>query len=47
MSKSDDPNEFVFDSISQHETQKNAFYNFDAQCFDSNTIAKLTNMANV
>ena len=46
MSKSDNPNEFVFNSISQHERQKNTFYNFDAQCFDSNTIAKLSNMAN-
>ena len=47
MSESDNPSEFVFNSISQSERQKNAFYSFDAQCFDSNTIAKLTNMANV
>jgi hypothetical protein len=47
MSESDNPNEFVLNSIGQHERQKNAFYSFDAQCFDSNTIAKLSNMANV
>jgi len=47
MSESDNPNEFVFNSIGQHERQKNAFYSFDAQCFDSNTIAKLNKMANV
>ena len=46
MSESDNPNEFVFNSIGQHERQKNAFYSFDAQCFDSNTIAKLSKMAN-
>ena len=47
MSESDNHNEWVFNSIGQNERQKNVFYNFDAQCFDSNTIAKLSNMANV
>ena len=47
MSESDNHNEWVFNSIGQNERQKNAFYSFDAQCFDSNTIAKLSNMANV
>ena len=28
MSEGDDPNEFVFDSISQSERQKNSFYSF-------------------
>jgi hypothetical protein len=47
MSESDNHNEWVFNSIGQNERQKNAFYSFDAQCFDSNTIAKLSKMANV
>ena len=30
MSEGDDPNEFVFDSISQSERQKNSFYSLNA-----------------
>jgi flavin-binding protein dodecin len=47
MSESDDPNEFVFDSISQSESQKNSLYSLNAFSLPFPMIAKLTNMANV
>ena len=47
MSEGDDPNEFVFDSISQSERQKNTFYSLNAFSLPFPMIAKLTNMANV
>ena len=47
MSESDDPNEFVFDSISQSERQKNTFYSLNAFSLPFPMIAKLINMANV
>ena len=47
MSEGDDPNEFVFDSISQSERQKNSFYSLNAFSIPFTKIAKLTNMANV
>ena len=47
MSEGDDPNEFVFDSISQSERHKNSFYSLNAFSIPFTKIAKLTNMANV
>jgi len=47
MSEGDDPYEFVFDSISQSERQKNSFYSLNAFSIPFTKIAKLTNMANV
>ena len=47
MSEGDDPNEFVYDSISQSERQKNTFYSLNAFSLPFPMIAKLTNMANV
>jgi hypothetical protein len=47
MSEGDDPNEFVFNSISQSERQKNSFYSLNAFSLPFPMIAKLTNMANV
>ena len=47
MSEGDDPNEFVFDSISQSERQKNSFYSLNAFSIPFTKIANLTNMANV
>ena len=47
MSEGDDPNEFVFDSISQSERQKNSFYSLNAFSIPFPMIAKLNNMANV
>ena len=47
MSEGDDPNEFVFDSISQSERQKNSFYSLNAFSIPFPMISKLTNMANV
>jgi hypothetical protein len=47
MSEGDDPNEFVFDSISQSERQKNTLYSLNAFSLPFPMIAKLTNMANV
>jgi hypothetical protein len=47
MSEGDDPNEFVFNSISQSERQKNTFYSLNAFSLPFPMIAKLTNMANV
>ena len=47
MSEGDDPNEFVFDSISQSERQKNSLYSLNAFSLPFPMIAKLTNMANV
>ena len=47
MSEGDDPYEFVFDSISQSERQKNLLYSMNAFSLPFPMIAKLTNMANV
>jgi hypothetical protein len=47
MSESDDPNEFVFDSIGQSERQKNSFYSLNAFSIPFTKIANLTNMANI
>ena len=47
MSEGDNPYEFVFDSISQSERQKNSFYSLNAFSIPFTKIAKLTNMANV
>jgi len=47
MSEGDDPNEFVFDSISQSERQKNSYFSMNAFSLPFSMIAKLTNMANV
>ena len=47
MSEGDDPNEFVFNSISQSERQKNSLYSLNAFSIPFTKIAKLTNMANV
>ena len=47
MSEGDDPNEFVFDSISQSERQKNSFYSLNAFSIPFTKIADLTQMANV
>ena len=47
MSEGDDPNEFVFDSISQSERHKNSFYSLNAFSIPFAKIANLTNMANV
>ena len=47
MSEGDDPNEFVFDSISQSERQKNSLYSMNAFSLPFPMVAKLTNMANV
>ena len=47
MSEGDDPHEFVFDSISQSERQKNSLYSLNAFSIPFPMIAKLTNMANV
>ena len=47
MSEGDDPNEFVLDSISQSERQKNSFYSLNAFSIPFTKIANLTNMANV
>ena len=47
MSEGDDPNEFVFDSISQSERQKNSFYSLNAFSIPFTKIDELTNMANV
>ena len=48
MSEGDDPNEFVFDSISQSERQKRSFfYSLNAFSIPFTKIANLTNMANV
>ena len=47
MSEGDDPNEFVFDSISQSERQKNTSYSLNAFSLPFPMIAKLNNMANV
>ena len=47
MSEGDDPNEFVYDSISQSERQKNSLYSMNAFSLPLPIIAKLTNMANV
>lgn len=47
MSEGDDPNEFVFDSISQSERQKNSFYSMNAFSLPFPMVAKLTDMANV
>ena len=47
MSEGDDPNEFVFDSISQSERQKNTLYSLNAFSLPFPMIAKLNNMANV
>ena len=47
MSEGDDPNEFVFDSISQSERQKNSFYSLNAFSIPFTKIANLTNMANI
>ena len=47
MSEGDDPNEFVFDSISQSERQKNSFYSLNAFSIPFTKVANLTNMANV
>jgi hypothetical protein len=47
MSEGDDPHEFVFDSLSQSERQKNSLYSLNAFSIPFPMIAKLTNMANV
>ena len=47
MSEGDDPNEFVLDSISQSERQKNSFYSLNAFSIPFPMVAKLNNMANV
>ena len=47
MSEGDDPNEFVLDSISQSERQKNSFYSLNAFSIPFPMVAKFTNMANV
>ena len=47
MSEGDNPNEFVFDSISQSERQKNSYFSMNAFSLPFSMIAKLTNMANV
>ena len=47
MSEGDDPYEFVFDSISQSERQKNSYFSMNAFSLPFPMIAKLTNMANV
>ena len=47
MSEGDDPNEFVFNSISQSERQKNSLYSLNAFSIPFTKIAKLTNMADV
>ena len=47
MSEGDNPYEFVFDSISQSERQKNSFYSLNAFSIPFTKIANLTNMANV
>ena len=47
MSEGDDPYEFVLDSISQSERQKNSFYSLNAFSIPFPLVAKLTNMANV
>ena len=47
MSEGDDPKEFVFDSISQSERQKNSMYSMNAFSLPFPMVAKLTNMANV
>ena len=47
MSEGDDPYEFVLDSISQSECQKNSFYSLNAFSIPFTKIANLTNMANV
>ena len=47
MSEGDDPNEFVLDSISQSERQKNSFYSLNAFSIPFPMVTKLTNMANV
>ena len=47
MSEGDDPNEFVFDSISQSERQKNSLYSMNAFSLPFPIVTKLTNMANV
>ena len=47
MSEGDNPYEFVYDSISQSERQKNSFYSLNAFSIPFTKIAKLTNMANV
>ena len=47
MSEGDDPYEFVFDSISQSERQKNSFYSLNAFSIPFTKIANLSNMANV
>ena len=47
MSEGDNPYEFVSDSISQSERQKNSFYSLNAFSIPFTKIAKLTNMANV
>ena len=47
MSEGDDPNQFVFDSISQSERQKNLLYSMNAFSLPFPIVTKLTNMANV
>ena len=47
MSEGDDPYEFVFDSISQSESQKNSFYSLNAFSIPFTKIANLTKMANI
>jgi hypothetical protein len=47
MSEGDDPYEFVFDSISQSDLQKNSLYSLNAFSIPFPMIAKLTNMANI
>jgi hypothetical protein len=47
MSEGDDPYEFVFDSISQSERQKNSFYSLNAFSIPFTKIANLTNMAHI
>ena len=47
MSEGDNPYEFVYDSISQSERQKNSFYSLNAFSIPFTKIAKLNNMANV
>ena len=47
MSEGDDPNEFVLNSISQSERQKNSLYSMNAFSLPFPMIVKLTNMANV
>lgn len=45
MSESDDPNEFVFDSIGQSERQKNTSYSLNAFSLPYSTIDKLKQLA--